>query len=100
MRQVASPALLTPPVKSTTWTEPFRRRRTEPGNACLAEGAFFSTEAGHGTPDRTAAYSWSALVTAHEKSRVRESTVAPIDEWREENVKGREPENDFWTVAG
>ena len=37
---------------------------------------------------------------AGEKSRIRESIVAPIDEWREENVKGREPENDFWTVAG
>ena len=37
---------------------------------------------------------------AGEKSRIRESIVAPIDEWREENVKRREPENDFWTVAG
>ena len=72
----------------------------EPGNACLAEAAFFSREAGHGTPDRTAAYSWSALVTAHEKSRVRESIVAPIDEWREENVKRREPRERFLDVAG
>ena len=92
--------LLTPPVKSTTWMEPSRRRRTDPGNACLAEGAFFSMEAGHGTPDRAAACSWSAPVTAHEKSRVRESIVAPIDEWREESVERREPRKRFLDVAG
>ena len=47
---------------------------------------------------------------AGEKSRVRESIVAPIDEWREENVKRREPRKRFldrcrliagtWPVGG
>ena len=37
---------------------------------------------------------------AGEKSRVRESIVAPMDEWREENVKRREPRERFLDVAG
>jgi hypothetical protein len=37
---------------------------------------------------------------AGEKSRVRESIVAPIDEWREESVERREPRKRFLDVAG
>ena len=70
-------------------------RRLYRGNAETMDGENTGMSAATETENPLERGRW-----AGEKSRVRESIVAPIDEWREENVKGREPENDFWTVAG